>query len=168
MKLIFKITRKLFDEIRNDLARPHHYAYERVGWIRCRPSPLPQNGLLILAHDYYPVGEHAYIKSKDAAATINSDAIRKALQLALDQKVSMFHVHLHGHTGPTWFSEIDSRENRKLIPDFWNVRPELPHGAVVFSNTDINGQCWYDKGKIYTITTATIVGFPIGSTDKYK
>lgn len=168
MKVIFKITRKLFYEIRMDLARSHSYAYERVGWIRCKPSQLPHNGLLILAHDYYSVDDHDYLKSKGAAVTINSDAIRKALQLALAQKISIFHVHLHGHTGPTWFSEIDSRENRKLIPDFWNVRPELPHGAVVFSDTDINGECWYDKGEIYTISKATIVGLPLHSTDRYK
>ncbi len=165
MKTTFKITRKLFESIKSDLLRPHAFAHERMGWIRCRVANLSKKHLLILAHDYYPVDDLDYIKTIKAAGMMNSAAIRKALQLALDQRVSIFHVHLHNHAGATGFSMIDREETNKFIPPFWNVRPEMPHGAVVFSKTSIAGRCWYREGKIINVNKLVIVGEPILSVE---
>lgn len=46
--------------------------------------------------------------------------------------VSMVHVHLQEHRGRPGFSRTDLSENALFVPDFWNVQPNLPHGAVVF------------------------------------
>ncbi len=160
MKTTFKITRKLFESIKSDLLRPHAFAHERMGWIRCRVANFSKNCLLILAHDYYPVDDLDYIKTLKAAAMMNSTAIRKALQLALNQKISIFHVHLHNHAGATGFSMTDREETNKFIPPFLNVRPEMPHGAVVFSQTSIAGRCWYREGQIINLNKLVIVGEP--------
>ncbi|MFA5168253.1 MAG: hypothetical protein WC530_06970 [Candidatus Omnitrophota bacterium] len=161
MKATFKITRKLFETAKNDLLRRHKYAHERVGWLRCRLGDISESEIVILAHDYFPVDDNDYIKTSKAAAMINSSAIRKALQLVLDKNVSLFHLHLHNHNGSTTFSGVDRRENNKLIPDFWNVRPEMPHGAIVFSRTSLTGRCWYQKGTTINFSKAIIVGTPI-------
>ncbi len=41
------------------------------------------------------------------------------------------------------FSRTDARESAKFVPDFWNVRPEMPHGALVASKDSLWGLCWY-------------------------
>ena len=67
-----------------------------------------------------------------AGATIGRSGLRKALQASYMEVVSMVHVHLQEHRGRPGFSRTDLSENALFVPDFWNVQPNLPHGAVVF------------------------------------
>ena len=53
---------------------------------------------------------------------------------------------MHAHHGRTGFSEIDDRESRKFVPDFFNVAPAMPHGAVVLSLDQAVGLCWPSPG----------------------
>lgn len=74
----------------------------------------------------------------------------------------MFHVHMHEHWGRPWFSHIDSRESAKFVPDFWNVRPEFPHGALVLSLDSVSGLCWMSQlNKPIRISKFSIVGAPL-------
>jgi hypothetical protein len=161
MKVIFKITRRLFTDTQADLLRPHAFAAERVGWLRCRIGQAPDGALLILAHDFHPVQDADYLDDRSVGAMMGPAAIRKALQLALMSKAAIFHVHMHDHEGRPGFSGIDSRETAKFVPDFWHVRPELPHGALVFSRDRLYGRCWYPGGKVLEISEAVIVGAPL-------
>jgi hypothetical protein len=41
------------------------------------------------------------------------------------------------------FSKTDVREDTKFVPDFFNVAPAMPHGALVLSHDHAAGLCWY-------------------------
>jgi hypothetical protein len=159
MKISFKIKDSLKQKIMADLRMPHQFAAERVGFIGCKVAGLPNNGLILLAKDYWPVSDEDYLKDFSVGAMMGPAAIRKALQVAYTENMSMFHVHLHDHRGMPKFSRVDLRESAKFIPDFWNVRPEFPHGTLVFSQNAINGLCWLPQTKQpHPITDFTVTG----------
>lgn len=161
MKIHFKIALPLMRAIRRDLVRHHPIAAERVGFISCRVGEV-NKGMVVLAERYHPVADEDYLDDPSAGAMMGPAAIRKALQLAYGDRVSMFHVHMHEHRGRPWFSGLDLRENAKFVPDFWNVRPDLPHGALVLSLDSIAGLCWYSRElKPVRIGGFTAVGAPM-------
>ena len=137
-----KMLRTMRDAVTLDLKRPHVYAHERVAFLGCRFGTC-DSGLIILVEDYYPVRDEDYEEDPCAGARINSAAIRFALQAALSLNAGMFHVHLHQHLGCPRPSFIDWAEWHKFVPNFWHVRPGLPHGALIFSADGVSGWCWY-------------------------
>ena len=143
MRVVFKAIDRLLERVRVDLARPHEFAAERVGFFLCSVARLVPDGVVILAHDYRPVEDDDYVDDPSVGAMMGPAAIRKALECALNSKVGMFHVHMHDHAGYPGFSRTDTRESAKFVPDFWNVRPEMPHGALVVSRDSLCGMCWY-------------------------
>ena len=145
MTIIFRATSMLLADVRGDLHRPHPFAAERVGFLVCRAGRLPDYGLVLLAAGYDPVADEDYIADPSVGAMMGPTAIRKALQRAYNggaEDLSIFHVHMHGHRGRTGFSDVDDRESRKFVPDFFNVAPAMPHGAVVLSLDQAVGLCW--------------------------
>ncbi|MBZ5494571.1 MAG: hypothetical protein LAO76_26905 [Acidobacteriia bacterium] len=162
MKIKFKIQRELLKSAMANLRRRHVFAAERVGFFLCRPSHLPEDGLLILAQGFHAVADEDYLNDPKAGATMGSHAIRKALEAAYNQGASMFHVHIHEHRGKPGFSSIDSRETARFVPDFWNVQPALPHGAIVLSQDSAFGKCWMpDKVDPTDISEFISVGVPM-------
>lgn len=158
MKIHFRMLRSLRDAILRDLLRPHEHAAERVGFVSCRFGT-SDSGLLVLAHAFHPVLDEHYEKDPGVGARMNSAAIRAALQVALSDEVGMFHVHLHDHRGLPGPSSIDWSEWQKFIPNFWHVRPQLPHGALVLSRDRLSGWCWYPrKQEPIRIDRFTMVG----------
>jgi hypothetical protein len=143
MKVLFKITNSLLELVTQDLARPHEFAAERVGFLSCRVAELKPSGLVILAHDYHPVADGDYLDDLSVGAMMGPAAIRKALQLAFGHEIGMFHVHMHEHSGIPYPSKTDLKETAKFVPDFWNVRPHMPHGAIIVSHDALSGRCWY-------------------------
>jgi len=161
MNIHFKLTAALLDEISTDLRRPHPFAAERAAFIGCKASAC-RGGILVLAHTYIPLRDDCYADDPRFGCAFNADAMRAAMQFALTNDASMFHVHLHEHSGPPWFSRPDLRESRRFIPDFWNVKPGLPHGTLVLSADAAAGLCWYARReKPIRIAQITVVGFPM-------
>ena len=133
MKTIFKIPLRMRQQILADLARPHPFAYERVGFIA------------ILASPYELVPDEEYLEEMSAAAVIGPDAIRRALRIAFNegqQNVSAFHVHHHFGGGIPAFSHIDTRETNNFVPDFFHTAPAMPHGALILSDHKSCGRIW--------------------------
>ncbi|MHB8562407.1 MAG: hypothetical protein ACYDDA_00405 [Acidiferrobacteraceae bacterium] len=162
MTVLFKLTRDLVNEVRRDLARPHPFAAERVGFISCRVGRLSPSGVIVLAHNYYPVADDDYMDDPTVAAMMGPGAIRHALEHAYNTGSSMFHVHQHEHRGPPAFSRIDTREARKFVPDFWHVQPKMPHGAIVLSLNAATGLCWLPTTReVVKIAKITMVGAPL-------
>jgi len=158
---MFKITQRLLAEVKTQLRRPHSFAYERVGFLLCRVGLLDQGGVVILSHSLHDVADEDYVDDQSVGAMMGPGAIRKALQTAYNQKASMFHVHLHLHGGKPHFSGIDEEETAKFVPDFWNVQPDLPHGAIVFSDDSAFGKCWIPGHQTpVEIATFAVVGVP--------
>lgn len=166
MKVHFKIERKLYKTIYEDLLRPHPFAEERMGFIVCKPSPAG-NSTLILAHSYLVTPDEWYIPDERFGCVFNSDAMRAAMQAALSQKASIFHVHLHDHYGEPWFSRADLREMREFVPNFWNVQPDYPHGAIVLSQDEMAGLCWSAGQEApQIIQKFSIIGSPLKITQE--
>jgi hypothetical protein len=145
MKTAFRLTSVLARQLREDLLRPHPFALERVGFISARPA-MAGPDLSLLAAAYHPVADEDYLDDATVGAMIGPAAIRKALQIAYKQGVSMLHVHMHEHAGPPRFSRVDLREYPKFVPDFFNVQPGLPHGAILLSRNEITGLLWLQHG----------------------
>ena len=161
MKVCFKITTALLTTIRADLRRPHPFAHERVGFISAGLSAVG-DGLLVLAREYRPVADDEYLNDPTVGAMMGPDAIRNALQWALQDGVAMFHVHTHIGHGIPGFSGIDLRENAKFVPDFFKVAPQCAHGAIVLSDTAAHGLIWVGRSPPnHFITSFVEVGVPL-------
>jgi hypothetical protein len=141
MKVIFKLTRSLAVNIQEDLRRSHPYAGERMGFISCKAGRTT-DGLVLLAGQYHALDDARYLPGYAVGAMMDSMAIRNAMQYSFAFAVSMFHVHLHDHRGRPRFSGVDLRETRNFVPDFFNVTPAKPHGAVILSADSARGFCW--------------------------
>jgi hypothetical protein len=161
MNIHFKLTTPLLEDIITDLRRPHPFAEERAGFIGCKTSA-SRNGILVLAHTYLRLPDNWYVNDPNFGCVFNADAMRAAMQFALANDSSMFHVHLHDYSGATWFSRPDLQESSKFVPDFWNVKPALPHGALVLTPDGAAGLCWYPGQKYPArICQITAIGFPM-------
>jgi len=161
MNVHFKLTAAMLEGIIADLRRPHPFAAERAGFIGCKTSAC-RGGVLVLAHTYIPLPDDWYVDDPSFGCVFNADAMRAAMQFALANDASMFHVHMHGYIGTPWFSRPDLRESSKFVPDFWNVKPDLPHGTLVLSPDGAAGLCWYPRQKKpLRICQITALGFPM-------
>lgn len=163
MKISFKLTRSLLESIKYDLARPHLFAHERVGFISAGLSAA-NDELFVLARNYRPVADEDYLRDHSVGAMMGPEAIRKALQWAMSEGVGLFHVHTHGGRGRPEFSGIDLREQSKFVPNFFQIAPKCPHGTLVMSDDCVYGHIWLDGGGLpETINRFTVVGSPLRS-----
>jgi proteasome lid subunit RPN8/RPN11 len=161
MTIHLKIARNLLQTIRQDLVRTHPFAYERVGFISGGLSSASDD-LWILARGYRAVADDDYLRDPSVGAMIGPDAIRKALQWAMTERVAIFHVHTHGGHGQPGFSGIDLREQAKFVPNFFQIAPQCPHGALVLSNNSAYGHIWLDDDKPCEVITGFVaVGTPL-------
>ena len=142
-----KVTSMLLYEVRRDLARPHAFARERVGFLKAALA-LSENDCAILVHSYTPVADNDYLNDPSVGAMMGPHAISMAMAAAFEDHVALFHVHSHGGQGIPHFSGVDLRENQKFVPDFFKVRPQRPHGAVVLSATHAYGHVWLEPGAV--------------------
>jgi hypothetical protein len=166
MRVLFKITEGLLQETLSALCEPHPFAAERVAFLKCRVTSTA-DCLLVLAHGLHHVADEDYLDYPSAGATMGPSAIRRALQTAYFEKVTMFHVHVHAHIGRPSFSRTDLRETALFVPDLWNVQPSFPHGAIVLSKDSAWGRCWYPgRGKPIDIDNFVFVGIPMRCTWK--
>jgi len=156
MKLLLRATNRFLDEVRRDLRRPHPFAAERVGFVTTRAAR-GHDHMVLIAQAYHPVADADYLDDPRVGAMMGSEAIRKALEIALRLPVGMFHIHLHDHEGDPGFSAVDRREQLKFVPDFFKVRA-MPHGALVLSADSIAGRTWLAPDTIVDITEFEIVG----------
>jgi len=157
MNIVFRATDAFMAGMRTDLVRPHAFADERVGFISVRAAQ-GAGALTLVAENYYPVADDEYLRDETVGAMVGQEGFRKALELALLRPVGVFHVHMHTLPGRLWFSSIDLREQLRFVPDFFKVRKEIPHGAIVLSPTSAAGRAWVSSDKIFPITEFNVVG----------
>ena len=71
----------------------------------------------------------------------------------------MLFVHAHEHSGKPHPSRVDVDCWRELIPNFWHVRPELPHGGLILSDDNAMGTVWVpNQTDVFPISKFTLVG----------
>jgi len=158
VKIIFRATARFVKDVREDLERSHRFASERVGFISIKAASAP-NRLLLIAERYHPVDDDDYLDDPSVGAMMGQEAIRKALNVALLQPVGMFHVHMHGHKGPPGFSRTDLTEQAHFVPDFFKVRKNRPHGAIVLSHDRATGRVWLNPDRVLDISEFNVVGW---------
>src|SRR5689334_10574798 len=79
MKPIMRIPRSLFSYIQDDVARPHVFAKERVGFATAGVGENGEGPHLILVCRYHPVADDRYVNDPYSGARIDATAIREAL-----------------------------------------------------------------------------------------
>lgn len=162
MNVHFKIRADLLAHIRRDLARPHAFAYERVGFISAGISRIGSGSLMLLARAYHPVDDGDYLQDSSVGAMMGSDAIRKALQRTFQSGSVALHIHCHEHRGRPSFSGVDRRENAKFVPNFFNVAAHTAHGALLLSYDSAAGDLWLSRDAApIPITRFSAIGAPL-------
>lgn len=141
MKVHIKITDTLLKAVRADLARPHAFAFERVGFLTAGATQV-EGGILLLCRSYHPVADGDYERSRHVGAQIGSDAMRKGIEVAYPSKASLIHVHTHGGRGKPEFSATDIQSAFQFVPGFFNALPRTPHCLMVLSNDDAQAVVW--------------------------
>ncbi len=157
MNIIFRAQASFIKRVRADLRRPHAFAAERVGFITMRAAA-SGSALLLLPQDYHPVADADYVRDSSVGAMLGQEALRKALEIALLNKVGIIHVHMHDWPGHLWFSKTDLREQLKFMPDFFKVRRKMAHAAVVLGPAAAAGRVWLAPDKIERVTEFNLIG----------
>jgi len=159
--IILRLPVDIYHGVLKDLRRKHTYAYERVCFMYGRTAQIDDKTIIITCFQFIPVEDHNYILDKTVGAKINSASIREAMQFALDNKCSCFHVHLHDFLGKPTPSSTDKTLD-SLIIDISNVAPDQVHGILILSE---NG--FYAKAKIPNktdfklIDQISVIGYPM-------
>ena len=161
-KVTIRVPDELCQKIRKDLARKHDFAYERVGFAIGKSKELHDDNELIIITDYVPVDDNHYIEDNSVGARINSDAIRNAMQIAMNKKCSIFHIHEHCGTGTPSFSFTDLNELPGIIDAMINANSNNIHGLLLLSEDGINATVKMKPSKGEAILEKVIrVGYPM-------
>lgn len=158
MSVLFRATEAFMASVRRDLMRRHRFAHERIGFITTRAAA-GMHDIVLLAEDYHPVADEDYVHDPMVGARIGQEALRKALNLALLNPVGVIHVHMHLLPSERlWFSQVDLREQRNFMPDFFKVRSTMPHCALVLSERSAAGLVWTAQDRLQPINEFNFVG----------
>jgi hypothetical protein len=157
-----RFLRQLYARVREDLARVHEFAYERVGFLSAKLGNHLGDEPLVLFTDYYPVPDNQYIDDPQSGARINSDAIREAMQRVLDAGEGLFHVHCHAHRGKPGFSLMDLEETPTIVSSLQVAGPTQAHGMVLLSNDHCIACVWMPgTSEPVVVNRVAVVGYPL-------
>jgi hypothetical protein len=140
MTIKVRLTRKLLDEVRADLSRPHRFAAERIGFLFGRLADA--GSPLVLLTRYEPVPDDRYINDPWSGARIDSHAIRAAMQGVLDRGQGGFHVHMHHWPGRPVRSRMDAEEIPRIVTGLRRVGVAHAHGIVLLHQEECAAWVW--------------------------
>ncbi len=160
MTVKVRIPRKLLDNVRADLSRPHAFAAERIGFLFGRLAAADQ--ALVLLTGYEPVADDRYINDPWSGARIDSTAIRGAMQSVLDRGEGGFHVHLHHWPGRPVLSRMDAKEIPPVVTGLRRVGLAQAHGIVLLHEVECAAWVWLPgKEEAVEAESVSVVGFPL-------
>lgn len=162
MNIKIRLSRFLENQIREDLLRPHMFAFERVGFVSSTHSRIAEDDYVIILNRHHSVADTDYIKDRTVGARINGNAIRKAMQFVLDTENGMFHVHVHPFNGVPTMSVTDRKEIPPVVQNFRNVNQNSLNGILLLSNTHFNAFVSLpQRQKLVQSTNISTIGFPL-------
>jgi hypothetical protein len=158
-RLLVRLRCDLVEQVRADLARPHPFAFERVGFLYGRTETLDRTGVVVLVREFESVPDSDYLPDRGHGATIGTAAIRRALAHALETGDSILHVH--EHLGPAGPSSTDRRMYRELTPTYVAAAPAAAHGGLILGSESAYCVLWPPGGRTFVSASARVVGFPL-------
>lgn len=164
MKLVVKLSGPLYSEIKADLARPHQFAFERVGFVHGRLTDGASCKLLLLT-TYHAVPDSHYIDDASVGARIGPDSVAWAMRAAYRGRATgegLFHVHVHAHRGEPMMSATDARELPALVPGLQAVSRDCAHGIIILSDDHGASWVWLPYATEATrVDALNVVGVPL-------
>ena len=159
-KVIIKIASALVNKIKLDLSRDHEFALERAGFCFGKSVKLPNGTWIVIINEYLSITDDNYIRTDQACARINGEAIRLAYQKAFSDKVGLFHIHMHELTKSfPYFSLIDETSIPKVVESVQSYSKSQVHGMIVLSQQSINAKVLCpNKKKLIKASQVSIVG----------
>lgn len=162
MKVELRIPGAIRAEAMKDLARPHPFAFERVGFLATTTTLLSPDHHLVLVTGYCPVPDEHYMDDDSVGACIGGEAIRAAMQRVIDESKGQLHVHLHNHAGPTGPSFTDRRGLPPVVRSLATVGPNQASGYLIFSADSAWAELRVPGVAAPVLATKiTSVGFPL-------
>jgi hypothetical protein len=165
MRIEIKLNDALYNGIMRDLARPHPFAAERVGFVFGRMGSLAGQGLAILLTRYHSIIDSQYVDDPSVGARIGREAITWAMQAVYHGRPTregIFHIHVHDWRGEPRMSRVDSSELTKLMPGFQSVGREAAHGIIILSSNHGSGWVWLPTCKEPRHTDCiSVIGAPL-------
>jgi hypothetical protein len=160
-----KLTGDLYAKIVRDLARPHPFAAERVGFVFGRVGTLTGQAKVILLNRYHSIPDCDYVDDPTVGARIGVKVLTWAMQALYQRRQvreGIFHVHMHPHRGETQMSGVDKREIPRMMPGFQSVSREAAHGIIVFSHNHCSGWVWLPGNEQpIEASSVSVIGTPV-------
>jgi hypothetical protein len=156
---VVRLRRDLFDHMHEDLARPHRFAFERVGFLFGKMA-VAGDLTILLPYDFSPVADEHYIKDHHVGALIGRDAMFDAHQRARASGLCCLHVHSHGGSGRTWFSAVDLATLNDIGPSLQRMAKHAAHGGLVLTDATAEALLWLPAETDSVRAGVSIVGFP--------
>mgnify|MGYP003640909620 CR=1 FL=1 len=161
-EVTLRISQELCKQIKKDLSRPHKFAYERVGFVIGNSKTISENEDIICISEYISIDDYHYIKDDSVGARINEDAIRNAMQISMNRKCSIFHVHVHYGEGTPEFSLTDLDELPSIADAMVNANSSNVHGVLLLNSNGANAilRIKKSKGNVH-LKKIAIIGYPM-------
>lgn len=159
-----KIPQSLVAEIRLDLQRKHHHAYERAGFVFGTSVEVSPNCWIVYLNEYMSIDDDHYVEDSSVGARINSEAITRGMQHAFSQKKGLFHVHLHDfdYSDLPGFSATDAEQLPPVARSGLNFVPDEIHGVLVIGTCALNGIAFIKGFKpAIKLSQISVVGYPV-------
>jgi hypothetical protein len=162
MTVKVRLTRELLVQIRNDLARTHAFAAERIGFAYGRWVVAGEGERLLLLSGYEPVADEHYLYDPRAGARIDGRAIRGAMQGVLDRGEGAVHVHMHDWPGRPVLSRMDAEEIPQVVTGLRRAGPTYAHGILLLHQVECAAWIWPPgEEEAEKAESVSVVGFPL-------
>jgi hypothetical protein len=160
-----RMTGLLYEEIKNDLARSHPFAGERVGFVFGKLGSLSNENKIVILTRYHSIPDDQYEEDDTVGARIGSEAMGAAMQAIFQGRAAregIFHIHVHEHQGPTRMSGVDARGLPPMMPGFQSMGRSAAHGIIILSNNHGSGWIWPpSEPEPITADAVTVIGAPV-------
>lgn len=164
MGTAIKLTSVLYTAMLADLARPHPFALERVGFVRARQT-VGEDQLLILLTRYHSIPDDEYLEDPTVGARIGTNSLTWAMQACHAGRSThegLFHVHVHAHDGETDMSGTDATELPRVVSGLRAVNTATAHGIIIFSLNHGTAWVWHPgPGRPVRVDTISVIGAPL-------
>lgn len=136
--MLTRMSKPIFDKMRDDLRRPHPLAWERVGYAFIKQSSVSILDII----DYESIPDEYYVKDSSVGAHVDHRAIVMAMKRADHNNEGVLQVHEHAGKGLPRFSQVDLKSHPVYLRSFRNANPMATHGFLLLSNNSMMARVW--------------------------